>query len=89
MLPCRRWTRGWVCPPPSRGREGGEEPWHPEQRITTEEALAASTRTTVAVGQPADITVTDLDPVTATGEQLRTMPVAATLLAGRFTHNAL
>lgn len=72
----------------SRSR-GGEAPWHPEQRITTAEALAASTRTTVAVGQPADLAITEIDPLTATGDQLRTMPVAATLLGGRFTHNAL
>ncbi|CAN5581981.1 amidohydrolase family protein [soil metagenome] len=72
----------------SRSR-GGEAPWHPEQRITVAEALGASTRTTIAVGQPADIAITEIDPLAATGEQLRTMPVSATLLAGRFTHNAL
>lgn len=72
----------------SRSR-GGDAPWHPEQRITAAEALAASTRTRVAVGQPADLAITDIDPLTASGEQLRAMPVAATLLAGRFTHNAL
>ena len=66
----------------------GREPWHPEQRITAAEALAASARTTVAVGQPADLVITDLDPLTAEGDTLRTMPVAATLLAGRFTHDA-
>ena len=72
----------------SRSRDG-LEPWHPEQRITNTEALAASTRSTPAVGQPADIVVTELDPLTATGDELRGMPVAATLLAGRFTHNEL
>lgn len=68
---------------------GGREPWHPEQRITVAEALAASTRSTVAVGQVADLIVTDVDPLTAHGEELETMDVAATLLGGRFTHNAL
>lgn len=72
----------------SRSRDG-REPWHPEQRITNAEALAASTRSTVAVGQPADLVVTELDPLTANGEQLRGMPVAATMLGGRFTHDAL
>jgi predicted amidohydrolase YtcJ len=72
----------------SRSRDG-REPWHPEQRITNAEALAASTRSTVAVGEPADLVVTELDPLTADGEQLRSMPVAATMLGGRFTHDAL
>ncbi len=72
----------------SRSRDG-RAPWHPEQRVSNAEALAASTRTRVAVGEPADLVVTELDPLTATGEQLRGMPVAATLLAGRVTHAAL
>jgi predicted amidohydrolase YtcJ len=67
----------------------GEPPWHPEQRITAAEALAASTRTHVALGQPADLVVTDENPLTAPGQVLRTMPVAATLRAGHFTHSAL
>jgi predicted amidohydrolase YtcJ len=58
------------------------EPWHPEQRLTVDEAIAASTRSTIAVGQPADIVVVDRDP--ALGE-LREMPVYATYLAGRRT----
>jgi len=66
----------------------GRESWHPEQRITRAEALAASTRTTIAVGEPADLVITEQDPLTADGDTLRTMPVAATLLAGVFTHDA-
>ena len=72
----------------SRARDG-REPWHPEQRITVAEALDASARTTVAVGQPADLVVTELDPFTADGEQLRNMRVAATLLGGRYTYRAI
>lgn len=72
----------------SRSRDG-REPWHPEQRISNAEALAASTRSSVAVGEPADLVVTELDPLTATGEELRNMEVAATLLGGRYTYNAL
>jgi predicted amidohydrolase YtcJ len=64
---------------------GGREPWHPEQRVGVAEALEASTRSTVAVGQPADLVVLDA-PLTP--ENLRAMPVHATLLAGRFTHRA-
>jgi len=37
------------------------------------------------VGQPADLAIVDRDPL---GPDLRTMPVAATLLAGRYTHHA-
>ena len=67
---------------------GGREPWHPEQRVSNAEALAASTRTTVAVGQPADLVITELDPLTTAGDDLRRMPVAATLLGGRYTFDA-
>lgn len=71
----------------SRARDG-REPWHPEQAISFEEALRASTRSTIAEGQRADIVVVDADPSAATPEQLRTMPVSATMLAGNFTHQA-
>lgn len=72
----------------SRSRDG-REPWHPEQAISVGEALAASTHGTVAVGEVADLVAVDRDPFAASGEQLRTMPVALTLLAGRPTHTAL
>jgi predicted amidohydrolase YtcJ len=66
----------------------GREPWHPEQSITAGEALAASTRTTVAVGQPADLVVTESDPLRADrgSNYLRDMKVAATLVGGRLTY---
>ena len=77
----------WVTMAAAVGRSrGGREPWHPEQRVTSAEALAASTRSTIAVGQPADLVITDIDPLTATHEQLRAMPVYATVLQGRFTY---
>jgi predicted amidohydrolase YtcJ len=66
----------------SRSRDG-REPWHPEQSVTVAEALAASTRSTVAVGQPADLVIIGSE---LTAQNLRSMPVHATLLAGRFTH---
>ncbi len=72
----------------SRSRDG-REPWHPEQSITVAEALDASTHSTVAVGQPADIIAVDRDPLTTTGEELRTMQVALTVMAGVVTHSAL
>lgn len=70
----------------------GEQPWHPEQRISVPEALVASTRTRrlrPLAGDPADLVVVERDPLAADAEQLRTMPVAATLLAGRITHGVL
>jgi predicted amidohydrolase YtcJ len=64
----------------------GRDPWHPEQAISASEAIAASTRSTIALGQPADLVVTELDPFASTPDQLRAMPVHATLLGGRLTH---
>lgn len=73
----------------SRSRDG-REPWHPEQRVPAAVALAASAdgRASVTVDSVADLVVVDADPL-APGVDLRAMPVAATLLAGRFTHRAL
>jgi predicted amidohydrolase YtcJ len=73
----------------SRARDG-DEPWHPEQRVTVAEALVASTRTrrlAPQVGDTADLVAVERDPLASDGEQLRSMPVAATLLAGRVTHD--
>jgi predicted amidohydrolase YtcJ len=68
----------------------GREPWHPEQRIDVAAAIQASTRgQVVAVGATADLQLIDRDPLTATPEELRTMPVSATWVAGRPTHNEL
>jgi predicted amidohydrolase YtcJ len=82
----------WVTIAAAVGRTGDERPpWHPEQAISVEDALFASAdgRRSLEAGSPADIAVLDIDPLSADTEQLRRMPVAATLLAGRFTHNAL
>ncbi|MCU1406224.1 MAG: hypothetical protein JWQ43_2527 [Glaciihabitans sp.] len=66
-------------------------PWHPEQRVPLDIALASSMRgrMQVQVGDVADITILDADPFTASAELLRQLPVAATLLGGRFTHRAI
>jgi predicted amidohydrolase YtcJ len=63
-------------------------PWHPEQKIAIRAALAASARgrTEVEAGMPADLQLVEHDPLTASAETLRTMPVAATFLEGRLTH---
>ncbi len=82
----------WVAISAAVGRtRDGREPWHPEQAIEAAAALAASTGgqgAAVRVGGPADLAVVELDPFAASVDDLRRMPVAATLLAGRFTHGA-
>ncbi|GAA1822778.1 amidohydrolase [Nesterenkonia flava] len=78
----------WVAMAAATTRTRGDrEPWHPEQAIPMEVALASSTRgrTRVRVGDAADLAVVERDPYLCTGDQLRTMPVAATLLGGRYT----
>ncbi|MGO4594025.1 amidohydrolase [Leifsonia sp. 2TAF2] len=80
----------WAAIASAVGRaRDGREPWHPEQSIPVEVALGASVRSAVAVGEPADLAVLDRDPFASEPDDLRAMPVAATLLAGRFTHDAL
>ncbi|HLT61255.1 MAG TPA: amidohydrolase family protein, partial [Microlunatus sp.] len=61
--------------------------WHPEQEITARQALDASTRQGAAVrpGDPADLVITELDPLSASAEELRAMPVHGTMVAGRWT----
>ena len=62
----------------------GEEPWHPEQRMTPGAALRASTRgrASIAVGEPADLVVLD-QPV----DRLDRESVAMTLVGGRVTYS--
>jgi predicted amidohydrolase YtcJ len=71
-----------------RSRDG-REPWHPEQAISIEDAITASSRTRLAVGEPADLVAVDLDPLSCSVDELRSMPVAATFLAGRPTFLSL
>jgi predicted amidohydrolase YtcJ len=73
-----------------RSRDGRAR-WHPEQEISVSEALAASLHPNrrspaISVGDPADLIVLDEDPFIASPEALRRMAVAATLLAGHWTH---
>jgi predicted amidohydrolase YtcJ len=77
----------WVTLAAAVGRaRDGREPWHPEQEVSAMEAIAASTRGAIAVGQPADIVVVERDPIGSTADELRTMPIFATLLGGRTTY---
>lgn len=83
----------WLAIASAVGRSrDGRAPWHPEQSITVAEALAASTRhgsAVVRAGQVADLVLVDLDPYTASPDELRRMPVAATILNGRDTFTGL
>lgn len=70
-------------------RRADEAPWHPEQAIGLEQAIEASVRTRVAPGEPADLVVLGSDPRDADAADLRAQPVAATMLAGRFSYDAI
>jgi predicted amidohydrolase YtcJ len=73
--------------------------WHPEQRLTLDEALAATTvnpawlardehrRGKLIPGFLADLVVLDRDPYELEPEQLPEVNVVATMLGGRWTHN--
>ncbi|MGW4303343.1 amidohydrolase [Streptomyces sp. NPDC004646] len=79
----------WLGIASAVGRTGDERPaWHPEQRVPLATALAASARgrRLIRVGDAADLVVTDVDPLEADLATLRTMPVFATMLGGRWTH---
>jgi predicted amidohydrolase YtcJ len=82
----------WVAISAAVGRSRGERAaWHPDQAISRQAALAASARGRhgIAVGEAADLAICEIDPYVASVADLRRMPVAATLLAGRFTHTTL
>jgi predicted amidohydrolase YtcJ len=74
-------------------------PWRPEETISVGEALKCSQRSTIALGQPADLAVLEADPLwlaealhhrpTELSRALRSIEVALTVVAGRVTHRAL
>ncbi|WP_416482554.1 amidohydrolase [Streptomyces sp. CL12] len=68
--------------------DDGRPAWHPEQRLSVPDALVAAARgrRLVRVGDPADLVVVDVDPLTADAGTLRAMPVHATMTGGRWTH---
>jgi predicted amidohydrolase YtcJ len=75
------------------------EAWHPEQAVTVEEALIASTvapawlarderhRGKLLPGFYADLVVLDRDPLTCEPQELAETRVVATMLGGAWTHN--
>ena len=72
-----------------RARDDGREPWHPREAITREQAILASTRgrAGVHVGDPADLVLLDGDPLSVPDAVFAAMPVAGTMVAGRFTYD--
>jgi predicted amidohydrolase YtcJ len=74
-------------------------PWHPEQRITVEEAVHATCvaptwlegaerrRGRLVPGQLADLVVLDRDPFVCKPEELPEVAVVATMVGGRWVHN--
>jgi predicted amidohydrolase YtcJ len=69
----------------------GRPPWHPEQSLPLDIALAAACggRRRPEVGDPADLTVVAGDLEGARPEDLRSTAVLATLVGGRFSHRAV
>ncbi|GAA4482855.1 amidohydrolase [Microbacterium panaciterrae] len=72
--------------------DDGREPWHPEERLDVETALAASAHdgtdggAGLRPGAAADLVVIGADLATAGPRTLREMPVGATLVGGRVTY---
>jgi predicted amidohydrolase YtcJ len=74
-------------------------PWHPEQRLTLEEALVATTvnpawlarderrRGKLLPGYLADLVVLDRDPFELDPSELASVQVVATMVGGRWVHN--
>jgi predicted amidohydrolase YtcJ len=74
--------------------------WHPEQAVTVEQALHAATvapawlageehrRGKLLPGYLADLVVLDRDPLAVEAEALRELQVVATMVGGRWVHNA-
>ncbi|MBO3088142.1 amidohydrolase [Cellulomonas dongxiuzhuiae] len=85
----------WLAVDAAVRRTGDDRPaWHPEQAIDVVTALASSVDGQplgLRVGGPADLVVLDDDPVAAaaTPGALRGTRVAATLVAGAWSHTAL
>jgi len=77
----------------------GRESWQPQERLSFDQALGFSVRSSVAVGEPADLVALDADPdwllqalagsPAQQSDALRTMPIALTMTAGVITHQAM
>ena len=71
VAPLEPWTA--MSAATTRAGGDGRAPWHPEQTLTRQEALAASTRGrgTDRVGDPADLVVLDGDPLAVSDAHVR------------------
>lgn len=87
----------WLAMAAAVHRSADDRPaWHPEQALTSREALAASVDGvgTVHAGAPGDLVLLDADPLDPSGTpadqaaRLRSMPVAATWVAGTLVFDA-
>ncbi|WP_427135554.1 amidohydrolase family protein [Pseudarthrobacter sp. S9] len=89
VAPLDPWTA--MSAATTRARRDGRGPWHPEQALTRQEALASSARgrARIRVGDPADLAVLGGDPLAVSDAAFAAMPVAATLVAWRFTHDGV
>ncbi|WP_405218493.1 amidohydrolase [Agrococcus sp. Ld7] len=72
---------------------GDEEPWQREEAITIEQAIAASARTRIAAGEPADLVVLgaplpDGDDPHVVAAALRSIAVERTLVGGEAVFDA-
>jgi predicted amidohydrolase YtcJ len=77
----------------------GRPAWRPEEAVTVEQALHASTvapawlagderrRGTLVPGRLADLVVLDRDPVACEPDELPSLQVVATMVGGRWVHN--
>lgn len=65
-------------------------PWHPEQAMPLEAALAAASggRRSVEAGDVADLVVTAVDPARLSPAELRDIPITATVMNGRITYSS-
>ena len=75
-------------------------PWHPEQALTLDEALLATCvapawlsgderrRGKLLPGYDADLVVLDRDPFAIPADELADVNVVATMVGGRWVHNA-
>ncbi|MFT3876721.1 MAG: amidohydrolase [Propioniciclava sp.] len=87
----------WLAIAAAVHRSGDDRPaWHPEESVTPREALAASVDGQRLVpGAPGDLVLLGADPLwqgdsaAETAASLRSMPVRATIVAGRPTYLAM
>ena len=81
----------WLAVRAAVTRTGDDrEPWHPEQRLSMSDSLAASTGGVRALvpGAPADLIALDVNPFDIDPERLSEIRTSVTMVAGHVTHRA-